>query len=425
MYLEKLEIQGFKSFANKNKLVFSGLLANKKRGITVVVGPNGSGKSNIADSISWALGEQSSKLLRSKKSEDVIFSGSDKKARLNMAEVSLFFNNEDNNILDLKNNSVDLKENQGNEEGDNIDALLMSPEIILTRRVFRDGNSDYFINNNKVRLSDVQIFLAKANFGQKTYSVIGQGMVENFLNTSPAERKVFFDEATGVKQYQIKRDLSLNKLENSQENLSKVEILLNEIEPRLKSLTRQVGKLKKRQFLEEELLKNQLNYYSKIWREISLKLNDFKFNINKDEKTKLKLDEQLENNKRKLSFELRVELINAITKQNDIKAIIEDRIKTYQPKENDFVVFKEKDFVVFEDNLIFVGAEEDKQIVLIMDKLNYSLFHEDKAKSIAKYYQELNPNKTFFAESEIIYLNKVLKQINERIGLISGVIPRT
>ncbi len=300
MYLEKLEIQGFKSFANKNKLVFSGLLANKKRGITVVVGPNGSGKSNIADSIRWALGEQSSKLLRSKKSEDVIFSGSDKKARLNMAEVSLFFNNEDNNILDLKKDSVNLEENNGNGESDNIDALLMSPEIILTRRVFRDGNSDYFINNNKVRLSDVQIFLAKANFGQKTYSVIGQGMVENFLNTSPAERKVFFDEATGVKQYQIKRDLSLNKLENSQENLSKVEILLNEIEPRLKSLTRQVGKLKKRQFLEEELLKNQLNYYSKIWREISLKLNDFKLNIDKAEKTKLKLDEQLENNKRKL-----------------------------------------------------------------------------------------------------------------------------
>ncbi|MFA6369332.1 MAG: hypothetical protein WCX20_03065 [Candidatus Shapirobacteria bacterium] len=130
----------------------------------------------------------------------------------------------------------------------------------------------------------------------------------------------------------------------------------------------------------------------------------------------------MENNKRKLSFELRVELINAITKQNDIKAIIEDRIKTYKPKENDFVVFKEKDFVVFEDNLIFVGAEEDKQIVLIMDKLNYSLFHEDKAKSIAKYYQELNPNKAFFVESEIIYLNKVLKQINESIDLILDVL---
>ena len=124
----------------------------------------------------------------------------------------------------------------------------------------------------------------------------------------------------------------------------------------------------------------------------------------------------MENNKRKLSFELRVELINAITKQNDIKAIIEDRIKTYQPKE--------KDFVVFEDNLIFVGAEENKQIVLIMDKLNYSLFHEDKAKSIAKYYQELNPNKVFFAESEIIYLNKVLKEINESVDLILDVLSK-
>lgn len=124
----------------------------------------------------------------------------------------------------------------------------------------------------------------------------------------------------------------------------------------------------------------------------------------------------MENNKRKLTYELRVELINAIIKQNDIKAIIEDKIKTYQPKE--------KDFVVFEDNLIFVGAEEEKQIVLIMDKLNYSLFHEDKAKSIAKYYQELNPNKVFLVESEIIYLNKILEQINESIDLILDVLSK-
>lgn len=124
----------------------------------------------------------------------------------------------------------------------------------------------------------------------------------------------------------------------------------------------------------------------------------------------------MENNKRKLTYELRVELINAIIKQNDIKAIIEDKIKTYQPKE--------KNFVVFEDNLIFVGAEEEKQIVLIMDKLNYSLFHEDKAKSIAKYYQELNPNKVFLVESEIIYLNKILEQINESIDLILDVLSK-
>jgi chromosome segregation protein len=303
MYLEKLELQGFKSFANKNKLVFSGLLTNKKRGITVVVGPNGSGKSNIADSIRWALGEQSTKLLRSKKSEDVIFSGSDKKNRLNMAEVSLYFNNEQGILNSNINESINSEDNiQGNQEGDNIDALLLSPEIVLTRRIFRDGNSEYYINNLKVRLSDIQIFLAKANFGQKTYSVIGQGMVENFLNTTPAERKVFFDEATGVKQYQIKRDLSLNKLESSQENLSKVEMLLNEIEPRLKSLTRQVNKLKKRQFLEEELLKNQLNYYNKIWKEINYRLNEFQGNIDKCEHNKSNLERNIEEKKTKLEI---------------------------------------------------------------------------------------------------------------------------
>ena len=124
----------------------------------------------------------------------------------------------------------------------------------------------------------------------------------------------------------------------------------------------------------------------------------------------------MENTKRELAYELRVELINAITKQNDVVAIIEDRIKTYLPKE--------KDFVVFEDNLVFAGAEENKQIVLKMGKLNYSLFHEDKAKSIAQYYQELNSNKVFLVESEIIYLNKILKQINESIDLILDVLSK-
>ncbi len=307
MYLEKLEIQGFKSFANKNRLLFSGFVGDKKRGITVIVGPNGSGKSNIADSIRWVLGEQSTKLLRSKKSEDVIFSGSDKKARLGMAEVSLYLNNE--HITESRrkplmpvDNFDETKEGEAveNKEGDSIDALLLLPEIVITRRVFRDGSSEYLINNNKVRLSDIQIFLAKANFGQKTYSVIGQGMVENFLNTSPAERKAFFDEATGVKQYQIKRDLSLNKLENSQENLGKVEMLLNEIEPRLKSLTRQVGKLKKRQTLEDDLTKDQLNYYGKIWQDIHFRLGELKLNITALENNKIEVEKELEGNKVKM-----------------------------------------------------------------------------------------------------------------------------
>ncbi|MEK7202993.1 MAG: AAA family ATPase [Patescibacteria group bacterium] len=270
MFLEKLEIQGFKSFASKNTLVFPGMLDKSRRGITVIVGPNGSGKSNTADAVRWALGEQSIKTLRGKKSEDIIFSGSDKKGRLNMAEVSLYLNNED------RQSPIDYT------------------QVVLTRRLYRDGNSEYLINNNRVRLSDIQILLAKSNFGQKTYSVIGQGIVEGFLNTSLAERKEFFDEATGVKQFQIKRDDSLNKLINSYENLNQAKMLLNEIEPRLKSLTKQVDKLKKRDQIEAELKNSQLNYYSKLWHEINNKFNQFNSQIISAEKIKLEKEKKTE-----------------------------------------------------------------------------------------------------------------------------------
>jgi len=268
MYLEKLEIQGFKSFANKNTLIFPGMLGQDQRGITSIVGPNGSGKSNIADAVRWALGEQSMKTLRGKKSEDIIFSGTDKKGKLSMAEVSLFLNNEDRRA------DIDYS------------------QVILTRRIYRDGESEYLINQNRVRLSDVQILLAKSNFGQKTYSVIGQGMVEGFLNTTLSERKEFFDEATGVKQFQIKRDDSLNKLIHSYENLNQASMLLMEIEPRLKSLTRQVNKLKKRDEIEAELKEFQKNYYSKIWHEINGKFSDYNKQFLSLEKVKLEKEKK-------------------------------------------------------------------------------------------------------------------------------------
>lgn len=266
MYLEKLEIQGFKSFAHKNKLIFPGIISGTKRGITAIVGPNGSGKSNVADAVRWVLGEQSLKTLRGKKSEDIIFSGSHQKHQLSFAEVSLYLNNADKSFKFR----VD---NQGRDEADTSNDYINYSEIVITRRLYRNGDSEYLINNNRVRLLDIQMLLAKANFGQKTYSVIGQGIVENFLNTSAAERKDFFDEATGVKQFQIKRDYSLNKLETSYENLQQTDMLLNEIQPRLKSLTRQVEKLKKRDELETELKNKQLDYYNFFWKEISVKLD--------------------------------------------------------------------------------------------------------------------------------------------------------
>jgi len=308
MYLEKLEIQGFKSFANKNKLIFSGLVGGQKRGLTAIVGPNGSGKSNVADSIRWALGEQSLKTIRGKKSEDVIFSGSDKKSQLGMAEVSLYLNNSE--MVKSQVNAPEKIE----KESDFDQIILSCPEIIITRRIYRSGESEYLLNNNRVRLSDIQMFLAKASFGQKTYSVIGQGMVENFLNTSAAERKDFFDEATGVKQFQIKRDSALNKLESSYENLQQVEMLLAEIRPRLKSLTRQVEKLKRRDEISNDLHAVQLNYYGFLWQDINQKLEKANNTFLNLEKNKLDLEKKSE----KLNDEL-----NKIRNTNNFREINE------------------------------------------------------------------------------------------------------
>ena len=277
MYLEKLEIQGFKSFANKNQLIFPGMLTAERRGITAVVGPNGSGKSNIADSIRWVLGEQSMKMLRGKRSEDVIFSGSVKLGKLGMAEVSLHLNNEDRK------------------------APIDYSQFVLTRRLYRDGVSEYLINGSRVRLADVQILLAKAKFGQKTYSVIGQGMVEGFLNTSLAERKEFFDEATGIKQYQLKRDDSLNKLKNTYDNLSQAQMIVLEIEPRLRSLTRQVNKLQRREEIESSLRELQLSYYRQAWHEINDKFSALNGEILEIEKVRLDRDKKLSANLQKLN----------------------------------------------------------------------------------------------------------------------------
>ncbi len=249
MYLQKLEIQGFKSFANKTTLEFN-------KDLTAVVGPNGSGKSNIADAVRWVLGEQSLKVLRGKKSQDVIFAGSDRKTRLGMAEVNLYLNNEDGR------------------------APIDYNEVVISRRIYRNGETEYLINKNKVRLADIQMLMAKSSFGQRSYSIVGQGMVDSILTSSSQERKEFFDEATGVRQYQIKREQSLNKLERTYDNLQQSEQLLKEIEPRLKSLTKQMKRLEEKAEAAKDLSKLQASYYGQLYfklkDELDIKNHEFK-----------------------------------------------------------------------------------------------------------------------------------------------------
>lgn len=231
MYLKRLEIQGFKSFARKAVLEF-------EPGITAIVGPNGSGKSNVSDAVRWVLGEQSAKLMRGKKSDDVIFAGSDKKTRLGFAEVFATFDNSDHRI------PVD------------------SAEVSIGRRVDRSGESEYLINGNKVRLLDIIDLVLKSNIGTSRYTVIGQGTIDQMILSGPSEVKNLIDEASGVKTYYIKRDKTLKRLEQTAQNLMRAEDLILEIEPRLKSLRRQAKRMEARSSIETELKIYQREWYS-------------------------------------------------------------------------------------------------------------------------------------------------------------------
>ncbi len=243
MHLQKVELQGFKSFAKRTKLEFT-------QGITAIVGPNGSGKSNIADAVKWVLGEQSLKSIRGKKSEDVIFAGSSNKAKMGMAEVSLFLNNDDSHM------PIDF------------------PEVVLTRSLYRNGASEYLINKNQARLMDIQDLLLKSGFGQKTYSVISQGQIGNILDATPQARKEMFDEAAGVKQFHVKRDSALRKLNRTKQNLLRVTDLLRELKPRLSALRKQSEKAEKGEVLERELKEMQTKLFAHLWDKFSTKLRD-------------------------------------------------------------------------------------------------------------------------------------------------------
>lgn len=240
MYLSRIDIQGFKTFAQKTVLHFPKPTAGHKP-LTVIVGPNGSGKSNLADAIRWCLGEQSLKQLRGKEAQDIIFSGSLGKGRSGFAEVVLTFEN-----------------TEGLLPGD-------AAEMTIARRLYRDGESAYLLNGEETRLSDIQLFLAEAGVGQRSYAVIGQGMIDQIVVASPEDRKQFFDDAMGVRGFQMKRHQAVLKLDKASQNLAEVEMLLGELEPRLALLRRQVKKLDERAVVEEQFTKAALQYYGTLW----------------------------------------------------------------------------------------------------------------------------------------------------------------
>jgi chromosome segregation protein len=224
MYLKKVEIQGFKSFAEKTEVVFNDR-------VTAIVGPNGSGKSNIADAIRWVLGEQSVKNLRGTRMEDIIFSGTEKRKALGYSEVTIVFDNSSGRI------PIDYR------------------EVAVTRRMFRSGESEYYINKNSCRLKDIRELFMDTGVGKEGYSIIGQGKIDEILSNKPEDRRNIFEEAAGIVKYKSKKQEALRKLERTQANLTRIGDLLHEIKNQKENLQSEAEKAKEFQKLYGQLRK--------------------------------------------------------------------------------------------------------------------------------------------------------------------------
>ncbi len=295
MRLKKLEISGFKSFAHKTALEFPTT-------ISAIVGPNGSGKSNVVDSVRWVLGEQGLKNLRSKSGADLIWAGSATKSSQGKASVNLHFDNRDGFF------PVDFE------------------EVVIGRKVYRDGANEYYLNDSQVRLKDISELLARSKLGLRGHSIVDQGSTDEILKAAPAERQGILEEALGLREFQLKKSEAESKLSETGANLEQTTNLINEIFPRLRSLKRQVEKFQKREILvsnlnnlENEFFKikiqeifSERNNNQKAREEIDTKIALAKENFEANEKL---FEEQMikfsEVGEKNSQFEVNLEKLNA------------------------------------------------------------------------------------------------------------------
>ena len=361
--LASLELHGYKTFAKETNLVFPAQ-------ITAIVGPNGSGKSNVADAIRWVLGEQSYTMLRAKRTEDMIYSGSENRSRAGMASVSITFDNQSNWL------PIDYS------------------EVTLTRRAYRDGQNEYLLNNQRVRLKDFHELLAKTGLADRTYTIIGQGLVDLALSIRPDERRKLFEEAAGIGLHRSRKEEALRRLAATERNLERVSDIIDEIRPRLRSLERQSARVGEYKLIQESLKNNLREWYGYQWMTAQSQLEKIQQSLAEaeaaSEETKISLDgdrERIESLRQDVDLKRNTidQLMNSlrllrdeIQQKNQAIAVLDSRKRSAQESRSQLVMDSgnlEETILAEEKNLESLLAEQTRQeqdLATLIERFNAS-----------------------------------------------------
>lgn len=421
MFLKRLELQGFKSFPEKVKLEF-------KEGITAVVGPNGSGKSNISDGLRWVLGEQSAKSLRGDKMEDIIFAGTKNRKPLGFAEVSMVIDNSDKRL--------------------NIDF----DEVTVTRRVYRSGESGFFINGSSCRLKDIHELFMDTGIGKEGYSIIGQGRIDTILSTKSDDRRALFEEAVGIVKFKNRRIQAEHKLEEVRGNLVRTNDIISELEKQVGPLEKQAEKTKKYLVLAEDLKKIRVNIFVDEYEKSEKAVNETNENIeiinnqikeeeNKQAKTEESKNEirnyleEAENNIEKNSQESADLRSLSEQKENDIKLVEQDieHIDSNIKRNENEILRKEAEAVKKQEEIKLIKTKiqaTELELNLKKENLDKLLSDFEKIDSTVSEREELvkkyntdivEKMKTAAqAKSDAAAATMVLEQFRERMIQIAG-----
>src|SRR5690625_2875834 len=340
MYLKRLESVGFKSFADRINISFV-------PGVTAIVGPNGSGKSNITDAIRWVLGEQSVKSLRGSKMEDIIFQGSDTRRPLNFAEVVLVLDNSEQTL------SLDYD------------------EVSITRRVYRSGDSEFYINKQACRLKDIIGLFMDSGLGKEAFSIISQGKVEEVLSSKAEERRTIFEEAAGVLKYKQRKKKSEYKLAETQENLNRVEDIIHEIETQIEPLKKQQDTAKRYLELEEELKQKEISLLIAEIEEIHVKWETLKQDLRQEEQEALQIHTEI--NKKEAWLEEQKQYNRKLDEA--IEDLQEQRIESTRQLENlegkkELFMERTKHFTENKQKLTEQRQDSEQQVKILQSQLH-------------------------------------------------------